>query len=379
MFTSLINFIKDQYKTSNLIPLHEPHFFGNENTYVNEALASTFVSSVGEFVDRFEIQIEDYTRSEAAVVTVNGTSALHIALKSVGVERDDLVITQALTFVATCNAISYCGAHPVFVDVDRNTLGMSPSALEQWLIEHAIVSDVGVSTLRKTGQVIRACLPMHTFGHPVDLNGLITVCKRWGLILIEDAAEALGSLYEDQHVGTFGLCGAISFNGNKIITTGGGGAVLTSLDQGREIKHLTTTAKIHTQRMSTHDAIGYNYRMPNINAALGCAQIERIEEFVTLKRRLATDYQKFLSGSSLQFVTEPENCRSNYWLNAVICEDLEVRDLLVDESSDAGVTTRPVWNLMHKLPMFQDCLRDDLVVSSWLADRLVNLPSSVAK
>ncbi len=375
-FRGLISFIRDQYRSKEYIPLHAPIFRGREKDYVNETIESTFVSSVGAFVNRFEDDIASYTGSPKAVATVNGTAALHAALILAGVLEGDLVVTQALTFVATCNAISYCGAQPVFVDVDRHTLGLSPKALGNWLDEHARLDSDGVCRTKHGQRVIRACVPMHTFGHPCDLDGLNSICMQWGLALVEDAAESLGSLYHKRHTGTFGLLGTLSFNGNKIITTGGGGMILAGTELGARAKHLTTTAKLPHPVAFIHDEVGFNYRLPNINAALGCAQLEQLEQFVDAKRALAGRYAAYLSNSGLIFVTEPEGCRSNYWLNAVVCEDEKERNSLLDATAAAGIMTRPVWQPMHQLPMFKECPRDDLTMTQWLSARIVNLPSS---
>ncbi|GGU69635.1 aminotransferase DegT [Pseudomonas laurentiana] len=377
MYDSLVRFVRDQYRTQEFIPLHAPVFAGHEQRYVGETIASTFVSSVGAFVDRFEHDMQVFTGSPRAVATVNGTAALHIALLLAGVRAGDLVITQSLTFVATCNAIAYCGAEPVFVDVDRETLGLSPSALERWLDSEAMMGEDGVCRLRKDGRVLRACLPMHTFGHPVALKELLVVCERWQLALVEDAAESLGSTYQGQHTGTFGLIGTLSFNGNKIITTGGGGMVLTNDALGTRAKHLTTTAKQPHAYEYVHDEVGYNYRLPNLNAALGCAQLEQLDGFLAAKRQLAMNYKEALQSSDLTFVTEPADCRSNYWLNAVICQDLAQRDALLKATNERGVMTRPIWALMNRLPAYQHCLRGDLSNAEWLEARVVNLPSSV--
>lgn len=377
MYQSLVSFIREQYSTNDFIPLHAPVFSGNEQAYVVETIESTFVSSVGAFVDRFEHDMQRYTGSPRAVATVNGTAALHIALLLAGVTRGDLVITQSLTFVATCNAIAYCGAEPVFVDVDRHTLGLSPRALEVWLESQTVLDADGCCRLRIDGRVVRACLPMHTFGHPADLDGLIAVCTRWGLALVEDAAESLGSLYKGLHTGTFGLVGTLSFNGNKIITTGGGGMVLAGEVLGARAKHLTTTAKQPHPYEYVHDEIGYNYRLPNLNAALGCAQLEQLESFVAAKRALAHAYADELACTDLQFVAEPEGCRSNYWLNAVICEAAGQRDELLKFTNEQGVMTRPIWTLMNRLPAYSHCLQGDLTNAQWLESRVVNLPSSV--
>ena len=377
MFDALIRFIREQYHSDAFIPLHAPVFPGNERTYVLETIESTYVSSVGAFVDRFERDMATYTGSPTAVAIMNGTAALHMALILVGVEQGDLVITQSLTFVATCNAIRYCGAEPVFVDVDRHTCGLSPAALEIWLFENAHLDDEGVCRARLDGKCVRACLPMHTFGHPVDLDGLLNVCQRWGIALVEDAAESLGSSYKGRHTGTFGRVGTLSFNGNKIITTGGGGMILANMEIGARAKYLTTTAKRPHPYEFVHDEVGYNYRLPNINAALGCAQLEKLEDFVESKRLLASRYAEHLKGSSLQFVLEPQGCRSNYWLNAVICEDHAQRDHLLKETNERQVMTRPIWALMNHLPMYAHCRKGELPNAEWLESRIVNLPSSV--
>lgn len=377
MYDSLVRFVRDQYCTQEFVPLHAPVFTGNEQQYVSETIASTFVSSVGAFVDRFEHDMQVYTGSPRAVATVNGTAALHIALLLAGVKAGELVITQSLTFVATCNAIAYCDAEPVFVDVDRETLGLSPTALEQWLDAQAVVGEDGLCRLRADGRVLRACLPMHTFGHPVAITELMAVCERWNLALVEDAAESLGSTYQGQHTGTFGLVGTLSFNGNKVITTGGGGMLLTNDVLGARAKHLTTTAKRPHAYEYVHDEVGYNYRLPNLNAALGCAQLEQLDSFLAAKRRLAMSYKELLQGSDLEFVTEPQGCRSNYWLNAVICQDRNQRDTLLKATNEQGVMTRPIWALMNRLPAYQHCVSGDLSNAQWLEERVVNLPSSV--
>lgn len=377
MFNSLISFVREQYRTFDSIPLHAPIFSGRERAYVDDAVASTFVSSVGAYVDRFEREISEYTGCSRAVATVNGTAALHMALLLVGVKSGELVITQPLTFIATCNAISYCGAEPIFVDVDRNTLGLSPAAVENWLVENAYIGEDGLCRDKFDNRIIRACIPMNTFGHPVDMDEMLLVCNSWNLPIVEDAAESLGSLYKGRHTGTLGKLGTLSFNGNKIITTGGGGMILTNQRLGERAKHLTTTAKIPHAYEFVHDEIGYNYRLPNLNAALGCAQLEQIEKFVEKKRELAQRYSEQLKGSDLQFVVEPKACRSNYWLNAVICEDKEHRNAMLKETNAAGVMTRPIWSLMNRLDMFKNCLQGPLSNAVWLEQRVVNLPSSV--
>lgn len=377
MFDSLIRFIRDQYCTEGFIPLHAPVFGGRERELVTDTIDSTFVSSVGAYVDRFEKDVATFTTSPSAVAVMNGTAALHIALKLVSVIPGDLVVTQSLTFVATCNAITYCGAEPLFVDVDRHTLGLSPSALEAWLSEHALIDNHGDCRTRVGHRRIRACLPMHTFGHPVEIDELVSVCERWHLSLVEDAAESLGSYYKGRHTGNFGKIGVLSFNGNKIMTTGGGGMLLTDEIIGKRVKHLTTTAKIPHPYEFVHDEIGYNYRMPNLNAALGCAQLEQLPAFLASKRTLAARYIEFFNDSDLQPIVEPEGCRSNYWLNGVICQDGAQRDALLKSTNDAGVMTRPIWALMTRLPIYANAIRGPLDNAEWLEARVVNLPSSV--
>lgn len=373
----LIEFVKDHYGTGEFIPLHAPVFSGSEQVYVAKTITSTFVSSVGEYVNRFEKEMAAYTGKECAVATVNGTAALHVSLRLAGVEQGDLVITQALTFVATCNAIAYCGAEPLFIDVDESTLGLSPRALEDWLENHAVRDASGQCVDLATGRRISACLPMHTFGHPADLMGLVRVGEKWNIPLVEDAAESLGSFYQGRHTGTFGKLAAVSFNGNKIITTGGGGMILCDEETGKRAKHLTTTAKKPHPYEYVHDEVAYNYRLPNINAALGVAQLEQLPGFLEEKRALADEYRKLLKGTEFQFVDEPEGCRSNFWLNAVLCSDQTSRDRLLEVTNASNVMTRPVWQLMCDLPMYQHCTRGALNISRSIAQRLVNLPSSV--
>lgn len=374
---ALISFVREQYRTDGFVPLHAPVFRGGERDYVCETIDSTFVSSVGAFVDRFERDMAAYTGSPRAVATVNGTAALHVALRLAGVQPGELVLTQPLTFVATCNAIAYCMAEPVFIDVDRHTLGLSPAAMAAWLEEHARIGEDGLCRTRADNKVVRACVPMHTFGHPAELDQMVAVCARWNLVLVEDAAESLGSLYKGRHTGTFGALGTLSFNGNKIITTGGGGMVLAGEALGARAKHITTTAKQPHPYEYVHDELGYNYRLPNLNAALGCAQLEQLDGFIAAKRALAARYAELLKGSELRFVTEPDGCHSNYWLNAVICEDREQRDRLLKATNDQGVMTRPIWALMNHLSMYAACRKGELTNAEWLEARVVNLPSSV--
>lgn len=372
----LVSFIRDIYGTDGAIPLHAPTLRGNEKVYLADAVDSTFVSSVGKYVDRFESEIEKFTGCGKAVATVNGTAALHAALHMAGVHAGDLVITQALTFVATCNALYHMGAKPVFVDISRTSLGLCPIEIERWLDENTVLRETG-PVHKTTGQRVSAVVPMHTFGHPVELDELIAVCERWRLPLIEDAAEGLGSFYKGRHTGTIGDFGALSFNGNKVITTGGGGMVICrDKETGKRVKHITTTAKVPHPYEFFHDESGFNYRMPNINAALGCAQIEVLPSFLEQKRRLAKHYEQFFANTDFQFVVEPAYARSNYWLNSVICPDADARSTLLKETNEKGVMTRPVWKLMHRLPMFSEAERGELPVSLWIEEHLVNLPST---
>lgn len=377
MYKSVVDFIHGLYPKEDVVPLHAPCFLGNEKKYLNECIDSTYVSSVGKFVDRFEEMVADYTGATKAVVCVNGTNALHMALLLVGVERDDEVISQALTFVATANAISYIGAHPVFLDVDKDTMGLSPVSLRKWLEESTEIRGAYCYN-KKTGRRVKACVPMHTFGHPVKIQEIQSVCAQYHIELVEDAAESIGSLYGGTHTGLFGKVGAISFNGNKTITTGGGGMLLFKDEElGKYAKHLTTQAKVPHKWAFYHDHIGYNYRMPNINAALGCAQMENLDRFVENKRETAALYQRFFEGSDIQFFHEPANCHSNYWLNAVLLPDEKAKDNFLSYTNEHGIMTRPIWNLMNKLPMFANCETDDLVNTYWLEQRVVNIPSSV--
>ncbi len=377
-FRETTDFIREWYGGGDFIPLSVPVFIGNEKKYLNECIETTFVSSVGKFVDRFENDIANYTGAKKAVVCVSGTNALHMSLILAGVERDDEVITQALTFIATCNALSYIGAHPVFIDVDKDTMGLSPFAVREWLCKNVEIRD-GHSYNKRTGRRVKACVPMHTFGHPIHLDEMLEVCEEYHLEMIEDAAESIGSLYKGKHTGTFGKVGALSFNGNKTITTGGGGMMLFNDEElGAFAKHLTTQAKIPHRWEFRHDHIGYNYRMPNINAALGCAQLEHIEEYVANKRATAKAYQDFFDNvDGIDFFIEPKGTRSNYWLNAVILKDKEEQFEFLQYTNDNGVMTRPIWELMNRLPMFEHCETDGLENTIWFADRVVNIPSSV--
>jgi perosamine synthetase len=375
-YQDVINFIHKLYQTSDFIALHEPKFAGNEKVYLIDCIDSTFVSSVGKYVDRFEQLVAEYTGVKYAIATVNGTAALHIALKLEGVSQGDEVITQPLSFIATCNAISYCGAKPVFVDVDLDTLGMSPASLRAFLEANTTKTTLGCIN-NKTDKKISAVVPMHTFGHPCRIDEISKICDEFNIPLIEDAAESLGSFYQGKHTGSFGRLAALSFNGNKTITTGGGGMIITDDDVlARRAKHITTTAKQPHPYEFVHDEIGYNYRLPNINAALGCAQMENLPKLLESKRDIANAYAEFFSNSNLKFVKEPAQASSNYWLNTLILEDKQARENFLKDLNDAGVMSRPVWRLMNELPMFSDCQSADLTNAKWLEERVVNIPSS---
>tara|TARA_A100001015_G_scaffold315080_1_gene426032 strand:- start:937 stop:2097 length:1161 start_codon:yes stop_codon:yes gene_type:complete len=374
---AVINLIRSIYKNKKFIPLHEPRFIGNEKKYLNECVNSTFVSSVGKFVEKFEKKITKYTGAKYAIATVNGTSALHISLKLAGVKKNTEVITQPLTFVATCNAISYCNAEPIFIDVDKNTMGLSPLALENFLKRHTFIKNKKCYN-KKTKKVIKACVPMHSYGHPCLIDKIKKICDKNFIFLIEDAAESLGSRYKNKHAGTFGELGIISFNGNKIITAGGGGCIITNnVDLAIKAKHLTTTAKINHKWDFKHDEVGYNYRMPNINAALLIAQLEKLDEFIINKRNLANKYKQFFKNTNYIFFKEPKYCKSNYWLNSIIFKNKILRNQFLEQTNANNVMTRPVWILMNKLPMFKNAQSDNLINSKWLEDRVVNIPSSV--
>ncbi|MDY0150888.1 MAG: LegC family aminotransferase [Candidatus Cloacimonas sp.] len=399
-YSPIIDFIRVVYPNRDFIPLHEPYFAGNEKKYVLDCIESTFVSSVGKYVDKFEEMIREFTGAKYAIATVNGTAALHIALLLAGVKQGDLVITQPLTFVATCNAISYCGAEPIFVDIDRKTLGLSAEALETWLSENAEVLDLkayiqngknpkprqtqdnsGVCVLKGTNRRISACVPMHTYGHPCQIDRIAEVCNRYHICMVEDSAESIGSYYKNRHTGTFGKLGVLSFNGNKTITTGGGGMIITNDDElGKLAKHITTTAKIPHPWKFEHDMVGYNYRLPNLNAALGCAQMELLPEILKNKRQTAELYREYFRDiPNIEFVTEPKDSISNYWLNVILLASLAERESFLQQTNENKVMTRPAWILMNELKMFKDSMCGDLSISREMADRLVNIPSSVRK
>ncbi|MCG7544864.1 LegC family aminotransferase [Pseudoalteromonas sp. MM17-2] len=373
----LVELVRNHYGTNDFVPLHAPRFNGNEKRYVSDTLESTFVSSVGAYVGEFEDQVCTFTGAGAAVATVNGTAALHTALFLSGVKSGDIVITQALTFVATCNIIAHLGATPLFIDVCRESLSLCPIALEDYLSAHSEIRDG--QCYHTCGARIASVMPMHTFGHPAKMDALKEVCERYHITLVEDAAESLGSFYKNQHTGTFADFSALSFNGNKVITTGGGGMVLCGTPElGQRAKHITTTAKVAHAYEFYHDELAFNYRMPNINAALGCAQMEQLPAYLKNKRRLAATYKAHFNNSELVFVDEPQDAHSNFWLNALLCPSRQYRDAFLEQSNSAGIMTRPVWQLMHTLPMFNGAPRGPLTNSEFLADHLVNIPSSVA-
>ena len=375
--SEVIKFIRSKFnEPKEFIPLHAPHFGGKEKEYVLDTIESTFVSSVGAYVNRFEDMMKEITGAKYAIATVNGTTALHLSLIMAGVQRDEIVITQALTFVATANAISHLGAVPVFVDVDLDTMGLSPDALERYFKEETFQKDGQVYS-KKSQQRIAAIMPMHSFGHPVQIEKIIEIANQYQIPVIEDAAESLGSYVGNRHTGTFGLVSAFSFNGNKTVTCGGGGALITNDDAiGKRAKHVSTTAKVPHPYEFFHDEIGFNYRMPNLNAALACAQLEQLTEILRGKRVLAENYIEFFKDSNITFKQEPKGTTSNYWLNAIQLEDLDTRNTFLKATNESGVMTRPIWTLMSKLPMFKDCERDDLKNSIWLEERIINLPSS---
>ncbi|MDE5493029.1 LegC family aminotransferase [Elizabethkingia meningoseptica] len=372
-----ISFVRDQYKTNQFIPLHEPRFRGNEKKYLIDTIDSTFVSSVGAFVDKFEVQMQEITKATKAVAVVNGTSSLQVALRLAGVKAGDEVITQALSFVATANAIVYNNAVPVFLDVDIDTMGLSPKAVENFLEEFGEIREDGCYN-KSTNKRIGACMPMHTFGFPVHLDELLTVCKKWNIPLVEDAAESLGSYYKEKHTGTIGLLGGFSFNGNKTITCGGGGAIITNdIELGQYAKYLTTTAKRPHPYEFFHDELGYNFRMPNLNAALACAQLENLEAFLADKRNLASQYIELFNVLGIKFREELPNTKANYWLMCVELENRAERESFLKFTNDRGVMTRPIWTLMYRLPMYEHCQRDTQQNAEYLEERIVNIPSSV--
>jgi perosamine synthetase len=372
-----IEFTRKVFSSSEFIPLHEPRFSDREKELVSDCIDSTFVSSVGKYVDQFESRIAEYTGAKKAVAVVNGTQALFIALKLAGANKSTEVITQSLTFIATANAISYTGASPVFVDVDRDTMGMSPSSLKSFL-ETETETKNGVCVNRKTGRQIIGCIPMHTFGFPCRIEEIVDICDQHGIVVIEDAAESLGSFVGRQHTGTFGKMGILSFNGNKIITTGGGGMILFQDEElAKKAKHLTTTAKVPHPWEFIHDEVGYNFRMPNLNAALGVAQMESLPDFLAKKKQLHAEYKKFFHDQEVILCIEREGTTANFWLNAVYMKDKQGRDNFLERTNKEGVMTRSLWTPMHKLPIYNSCQKSNLDNTEFLFDRIVNIPSSV--
>jgi aminotransferase in exopolysaccharide biosynthesis len=373
---AIVEIVREIYG-ANQVPLHRPVFEGNERRYLAECIDSNFVSSVGAKVTEFERMISEFVGCKYAVATVNGTAALHVALQLAGAVRDEEVITQAVTFIATCNALSYIGASPVFIDVDLDTMGMSPDALERWLATNAERAG-GTVRNRHTGRRVSACVPMHTFGHPCRIERIAEICQTWGIPLVEDAAESLGSWSGGIHTGNFGCMGTLSFNGNKVITTGGGGMIVTN-DAALAVraKHLTTTAKVPHPYEFVHDEVGYNYRLPNLNAALGCAQMERLPEMLKIKAQVAHRYHEYFETKGIQFFVSRDMSMSNHWLNAIVADDHADRDAILQATNPLGVMTRPIWRLMSSLAMFRNCQTDGLANSHWLEDRIVNIPSSV--
>jgi aminotransferase in exopolysaccharide biosynthesis len=380
MYDELFDLIKSIYANQSSIVLHEPILTEHDKLYLNDVIDSGFVSSVGQYVTQFEQKLSSITGAKETVAVVNGTSALHLALKAVGVSHEDEVITQSLTFVATANSIAYCGASPVFIDVDNHTLGMSYSSLKHWLENKCKNTSKGLIN-RTTGRRVAACLPMHTFGNSCEIENIASLCREFQLPLIEDAAEAMGSYYKQQHLGTFGDIGVVSFNGNKVITTGGGGALLfNDKSLAESVRHLSTTAKVPHPYQYSHDQIGFNYRMPNLNAALGCAQLDKLDALLASKRRVFKSYHDFFNtkfrSKPMSLVEPVKYCQSNHWLNAVIVEQASKVKNLIELASEQNIMLRPAWQPMHSLPMFKHSDRDDLIVTSDLASRLVNLPSS---
>ena len=376
-YSESINFIRNNFENREVIPLHEPKFNGNEKQYLLDCIDSTYVSSVGAYVDRFELMMAIKSQTRKAIAVVNGTAGIQVALKLCGVSNGDEVITQALTFIATTNTISYLGASPIFLDVDLDTMGLSPIAVSEFLENHGELRN-GVCFNKKTNNKIAACLPMHTFGFPVHIDKLIEICDRWNIPIVEDAAESLGSEYNGKSTGSFGKFGVFSFNGNKIVTCGGGGAIVTNDTQlGIKAKHITTTAKVSHPYEYIHDEIGYNFRMHNLNAALACAQIEQLDSFLDNKRMLALEYKSFFDSMGIHFRTELPNTKANYWLMCLELENRRDRDLFLKETNYNKVMTRPIWQLLFKLPMYEGCQRDSQKNANYLEDRIVNIPSSV--
>lgn len=377
MFDEIVEFIKSLYPGQNPVPLHAPVFLGNEKKYLAECIDSTFVSYVGKYVTQFEEMTAQYTGAKYAIAMVNGTTALQIALQVAGVKPGDEVITQPLTFVATANAISHCGATPVFVDVDIDTMGLSPQNLKDFLLKNYVIKSDGTYN-RLTGKRLAAIVPMHTFGFPCRIDNIVEIADSFNVPVVEDSAESLGSCYKSKHTGTFGIAGILSYNGNKTITTGGGGVIITDSEYFySKAKHLSKTAKLPHQYEYDHDQVGYNYRMPNVNAAIGVAQMEKIEEYLLNKRSTSNIYNEYFESKNIDFTTEMKETTANYWLNVIRLKDFNERNTFLDFANANSVVTRPVWRLMNRLEMYKDCQAGKLDNSEWLAERVVNIPSGV--
>jgi len=373
-----VSYVKQLYDEDEVL-LHRPLFSELEKRYVNECIDSNFVSSVGKRVIEFEEKLADYTGAKYAIACVNGTAALHAVLRAIGVDKDTQVLTQAISFVATSNAISYCGAEPVFIDVDKDTLGLSPWALQHWLEQNTIIRD-GRRCNKQSGKAISCCLPMHTFGLPCRINEIAEICAAYAIPLIEDCAESLGSFVDTTHTGLFGEAGTFSFNGNKTITTGGGGMIITNnLNLANKLKHITTTAKKKHPYEYYHDEIGYNYRMPNLNAALGVAQMQNLDQILYRKKEITAHYVAYFKEAKVQLVAPINGHTSNNWLNAILLSNRKERDYFLKGTNELNVMTRPIWNLLSQLPMYQKCQNDGLENSKWLVDRIVNIPSSAPR
>tara|TARA_B100001057_G_scaffold497261_1_gene600919 strand:+ start:2463 stop:3626 length:1164 start_codon:yes stop_codon:yes gene_type:complete len=378
VYKDFCNFVRSLYPQTEIIPLHEPFLIGNEKKFVSDAIESSFVSSVGQYVDKFENQISKFTKCKYAIATVNGTSALHVSLQIVGAKKNTEVVTQSLTFAATCNAISYCGASPTFIDINLTSLGMCPVKLEEFFVSKCKRNKSGKLYNKETKREVVACLPVHTYGHPSDILNIKKICKRFNIPIIEDAAESIGSFYDKIHTGNFGVMGCLSFNGNKTITTGGGGMIITNNKKfAKKAKHITTTARKVNKWFIEHDQIGYNYRMPNINAAIGLGQIQKIRKLIAQKRKLARKYILWGKKYDISFFQERDLARSNYWLNTIIAKDKDDRDKLLEVTNKNNILTRPAWTPMHLMRIYKNSYECDLSNTEWIFDRLVNVPSSV--
>lgn len=378
-FDKLNSIIREVYQTNENVPLHRPFLYGCEKKFLNDSINSTFVSShQGKYIDNFTKEISDFVGSNEISLTINGTSGLHTILLASNIKKNDLVLTQPLTYVATCNAIKYTQAEPVFIDISREHLSLDPITLEDWLYSNAYVDNNKICREKKTRKKIAACVGVNTFGMPADLNNLKKVCNKWNILFIEDAAESFGSYYKGIHTGTIGDAGFFSFNGNKIITTGGGGAIVGKKSIIKKAKHLINIAKVPNTYFF-HDSVGYNYRMPNLNAALGLAQIKNINKFINAKRKLAKIYFNFFDSIGIEVFKEPKNCKSNFWLNTIFLNSKKERSLFLKETNKRGILTRPSWDLMNTLPQFKNCKKSKLDVAKAVSNLILNIPSGVPK